>query len=51
MCFYDSLKIGDGQIVTNPDSCIGCELCYNVCPFDAMRMVQNPDSAERVAAE
>lgn len=46
MCFYDSLEIGEDRIITLPDTCIGCELCYNVCPFDAMRM--KPQS-ERLA--
>lgn len=51
MCFYDALSIGDGQIVTAPDKCIGCELCYNVCPFDAMEMLPQSERADRVAAE
>ncbi|GAB4293133.1 MAG: 4Fe-4S binding protein [Roseovarius sp.] len=51
MCFYDSLSIGDGRIVTAPDSCIGCELCYNVCPFDAMRMVPQSARHAQSAAE
>jgi dihydroorotate dehydrogenase (fumarate)/dihydropyrimidine dehydrogenase (NAD+) subunit PreA len=47
MCFYDSLFQGDGHVVTTPDNCIGCELCNNVCPFDAITMV--PQS-ERLGA-
>ena len=38
MCFYDSLFSGDKYVVTTPDTCIGCELCNNVCPFGAISM-------------
>lgn len=45
MCFYDALTEGDKQLVTRPDSCIGCELCQNVCPFDAMKMTPDKNVA------
>ncbi len=45
MCFYDALTEGDKQLVTRPESCIGCELCQNVCPFDAMKMTPDKDMA------
>lgn len=51
MCFYDSLFDGDGHVVTTPDDCIGCELCDNVCPFDAISMVPKSKRAKVVAAE
>jgi dihydroorotate dehydrogenase subfamily 1 len=35
-CFYDALKEGEGRVITNSDHCIGCELCYSVCPADAV---------------
>jgi dihydroorotate dehydrogenase (fumarate)/dihydropyrimidine dehydrogenase (NAD+) subunit PreA len=45
MCFYDSLFAGDDRVITTPEQCIGCELCENVCPFDAISMVRR-DGAE-----
>ncbi len=45
MCFYDSLKEGKDYIQTAPDTCIGCELCLNVCPFDAITMTTDKESA------
>ncbi len=45
MCFYDSLKEGENGVITQPDSCIGCELCLNVCPFDAITMTTDKDLA------
>jgi Fe-S-cluster-containing dehydrogenase component/CRP-like cAMP-binding protein len=32
-----------GQIVINPDTCIGCKACFNNCPYDAIRMVEVRD--------
>ena len=51
MCFYDSLFCGEEDVITTPQSCIGCELCYNVCPFDAIRMVPQAERREQAAAE
>ncbi|MCA8867905.1 MAG: 4Fe-4S binding protein [Rhodobacteraceae bacterium] len=51
MCFYDSLFFGEDQVITTPDKCIGCELCFNVCPFDAIRMVPKSERVEEIAAE
>ena len=33
-----------GQVVINPDTCIGCKACFNNCPYDAIRMVEIRDS-------
>lgn len=30
----------EGQVVINPDTCIGCQACFNNCPYDAIRMVE-----------
>jgi Fe-S-cluster-containing hydrogenase component 2 len=30
------------QVLTLTENCIGCELCYNVCPFDAVGFETNP---------
>jgi len=32
-----------GQVVINPDTCIGCKACFNNCPYDAIRMVEVRD--------
>jgi Fe-S-cluster-containing dehydrogenase component/CRP-like cAMP-binding protein len=33
-----------GQVVINPDTCIGCKACFNNCPYDAIRMVEIRDT-------
>lgn len=38
MCFYEALSQADGKVQIHPDNCIGCELCFDVCPFHAMSM-------------
>ncbi len=38
MCFYEALSQADGQVQVHAENCIGCELCYDVCPFHAMSM-------------
>lgn len=37
-CFYDVLSAGDGAVVSDRDKCIGCELCFNVCPHGAIAL-------------
>ena len=37
-CFYDALSQADNQVGLHPDACIGCEMCYNTCPFDSIRL-------------
>lgn len=32
-----------GQVVINPATCIGCQVCANHCPYDAIRMVETRD--------
>jgi Fe-S-cluster-containing hydrogenase component 2 len=27
-------------VVINPVTCVGCETCFNQCPYDAIRMVE-----------
>jgi len=38
MCFYDVMRPGDGQVDIEAKNCIGCELCENTCPMDAISM-------------
>lgn len=33
-----------GQVVINPETCIGCKACFNNCPYDAIRMVEVRDA-------
>ncbi len=38
MCFYDVMKPGDGQVNIEEQKCIGCHLCENTCPMDAISL-------------
>ena len=38
MCFYEALSQADGHVEVHPENCIGCELCYDVCPFDSISL-------------
>jgi dihydroorotate dehydrogenase (fumarate)/dihydropyrimidine dehydrogenase (NAD+) subunit PreA len=40
-CFYDAMRRGDEDVITRTENCIGCELCYSVCPFDAVSFAHN----------
>ncbi len=35
-CFYDALEKGEDRVRTISENCIGCELCYSMCPEDAI---------------
>jgi len=37
-----------GNVVINPDSCIGCSACANNCPYGAIRMVEVRDPSGRI---
>jgi dihydroorotate dehydrogenase (fumarate)/dihydropyrimidine dehydrogenase (NAD+) subunit PreA len=47
MCFYEALSQADGHVGLHPENCIGCELCYDVCPFKAISM--HPTTPEQMA--
>lgn len=47
MCFYEALSQADGHVALHPENCIGCELCYDVCPFKAISM--HPTTPEQMA--
>jgi Fe-S-cluster-containing hydrogenase component 2 len=32
----------EDQVRTLTENCIGCELCYSVCPFEAVSFEANP---------
>lgn len=41
VCFYEALSQNpEGKIDVHTGSCIGCELCLDVCPFDSIEMKQ-----------
>ena len=33
-----------GEVVINPDTCIGCTACANNCPYGSIRMVESRDA-------
>ncbi|MCC6780028.1 MAG: tRNA-dihydrouridine synthase [Hyphomicrobiales bacterium] len=35
-CFYDALSQADKRVGLHSDACIGCEMCFNTCPFNAI---------------
>ena len=37
-----------GNVIINPDSCIGCSACANNCPYGAIRMVEVRDPSGRI---
>ena len=48
MCFYEALSQNPaGRIDVHTESCIGCELCYDVCPFDSISM--RPTAPDQLA--
>ena len=48
MCFYEALSQNPaGSIDVHPDTCIGCELCLDVCPFDSISM--EPTTEQQMA--
>jgi Fe-S-cluster-containing dehydrogenase component/CRP-like cAMP-binding protein len=37
-----------GEVVINPDTCIGCTACANNCPYGSIRMVESRDADGRI---
>ncbi|ABD90098.1 4Fe-4S dicluster domain-containing protein [Rhodopseudomonas palustris] len=36
VCPVDAIKLTDGQVVLNEQTCIGCKMCAIACPFGAI---------------
>ena len=39
-CFYDALSQADSKVGVHSDNCIGCEMCYNTCPFNSIVLTE-----------
>ncbi len=35
-CFYEALSQANNQVGVHSNSCIGCEMCFNTCPFSSI---------------
>ena len=47
-CFYEALSQGPEGVGVHSDTCIGCEMCDNVCPFDSVHL--EPTTAAQSAS-
>lgn len=45
-CFYDAMSVTQETVESSADSCIGCRLCYDVCPFGAISLPEQNPSRE-----
>jgi dihydroorotate dehydrogenase (fumarate)/dihydropyrimidine dehydrogenase (NAD+) subunit PreA len=37
-CFYEALSQADNKVGVHSDACIGCEMCFNTCPFGSINL-------------
>ncbi|MDP2931160.1 MAG: 4Fe-4S binding protein [Chloroflexota bacterium] len=44
-CMFRAIQSEDGRYRVSQDNCAGCELCFSLCPADAIRFVPAPVSA------
>ncbi len=42
-CHFEAIKIKDEKFVYNIDACMGCELCIESCPSEALLLYNDPN--------
>lgn len=42
-CFYDAMSQGDNHVSLHPDACIGCEMCFDICPFESITLTETTE--------
>jgi len=42
-CHFEAIKIEDEKFIYNRDACMGCELCVESCPAEALQLYNDPN--------